>query len=52
MVGITAEQWADEPMDVRSATVRALLRVVVHPTTRRGPGFDPASVTIERRRRQ
>jgi DNA invertase Pin-like site-specific DNA recombinase len=52
MVGISAEQWADEPLDVRAATVRALLRVVVHPTTRRGPGFDPASVTIERRRRQ
>jgi DNA invertase Pin-like site-specific DNA recombinase len=50
MVGISAEQWADEPLDVRSATVRALLRVIVNPTTRRGPGFDPASVTIERRR--
>lgn len=50
LLGISAEDWQAEPLEVRSSTVRTLLRVVVMPTTRRGPGFDPAAVRIEKRR--
>jgi len=49
MAGIGWEQWDAEPVDVRAETVRALFRVVVLPAIRRGPGFDPASVRVERR---
>jgi len=49
MAGITREQWDAEPIDVRAETVRALFRVTVLPAVRRGPGFDPASVRVERR---
>ena len=49
MAGITREQWDAEPVDVRAETVRTLFRVVVLPAGRRGPGFDPASVRVERR---
>lgn len=49
MAGITRAQWDAEPIDVRAETVRALFRVVVLPAGRRGPGFDPASVRVERR---
>lgn len=49
MLGITQEQWDAEPLDVRSATVRALWRVIIKPATWRGPGFDPASVDLVRR---
>ena len=49
MAGVTREQWDAEPVDVRAETVRALFRVVVLPTGRTGPGFDPAGVRVERR---
>lgn len=49
MAGVTREQWDAEPIDVRAETVRALFRVTVLPATRRGPGFDPAGVRVERR---
>lgn len=49
MAGISREQWDAEPVDVRAETVRALFRVTVLPVSRRGPGFDPASVRVERR---
>lgn len=49
MAGITKAQWDAEPIDVRAETVRALFRVTVLPATWRGPGFDPASVRLERR---
>lgn len=49
MAGITREQWDAEPVDVRAETVRALFRVIVLPVGRRGPGFDPAGVKMERR---
>lgn len=48
-VGISREEWADQPVDVRSTVVRDLFRVVILPTARRGPGFDPATVQVERR---
>ncbi|GIH25995.1 serine recombinase [Acrocarpospora phusangensis] len=48
MHGIDDEGWEDTPLDVRSATVRALFRVVVLPATWRGPGFDPDSVQLIR----
>lgn len=46
MAGITREQWDATPIDVRSATVRALYRVVIHPVKKRGPGFDPSTVEL------
>lgn len=46
MAGVTREQWDATPLDVRSATVAALYRVLILPTTLRGPGFDPASVKL------
>jgi DNA invertase Pin-like site-specific DNA recombinase len=49
MSGISREQWEAEPIDVRAETVRALFRVTILPVTRRGPGFDPESVRVERR---
>lgn len=47
MAGITAEQWAETPIDVQATTVRALFRVIVLPATWRGPGFDTNSVRLE-----
>ncbi|MEV4371682.1 recombinase family protein [Nonomuraea sp. NPDC049637] len=46
MAGITREQWDSTPIDVCAETVRALFRVVILPVTKRGPGFDPASVEV------
>lgn len=48
MAGVSREEWDAEPVDVRCECVRALFRVVVHKTSRRGPGFDPESVALER----
>ncbi|MGW1682467.1 recombinase family protein [Saccharopolyspora sp. NPDC002376] len=48
VAGIDREAWDALPVDVRAAVVRALYRVVVLPATWRGPGFDPASVRLER----
>ncbi|MFG2899560.1 recombinase family protein [Streptomyces zaomyceticus] len=50
VAGITVDRWKALPLDVRSATVRALFRVVVLPTRQRGPGFDTTSVRVERKR--
>lgn len=49
MVGVGRDEWAAQPVDVRATVVRDLYRVVILPTSRRGPGFDPASVRLERR---
>jgi len=48
-LGMTREEWLDEPVDVRSTVVRSLFRVLILPTSRRGPGFDPESVQMIRR---
>lgn len=48
MAGISAQEWAELPVDVRSDTVRALFRVVVLPSVQRGPGFDVNAVRLER----
>lgn len=48
MAGITQERWEETPVDVRSATVRALYGVIVLPTARRGPGFDTDAVRVVR----
>lgn len=50
MAGVTLETWQSEPIDIRSATVEALFRVIVRPTTWRGPGFDAGSVDLVRKR--
>ncbi|MCI3277455.1 recombinase family protein [Streptomyces cylindrosporus] len=49
MVGISKDDWDVEPIDVRADTVRSLFEVVVLPTQKRGPGFDPASVNMLRK---
>lgn len=51
MVGITQEAFEAEPIEVQSATVKMLYRVIVLPATWRGPGFDPKSVRMIRRTR-
>lgn len=48
MQGITREGWDATPLDVRRATVRALVTVTVLPTSQRGPGFDASAVRVER----
>lgn len=46
--GIGREEWQSQPVDVRATIVRDLFRVVILPTAWRGPGFDTASVRMER----
>lgn len=48
VAGISREDWEGLPVDVRSSVVRATYRIVVLPTGKRGPGFDPNSVRMER----
>jgi len=48
--GFTKEQWDDTAIDVKSVVVKALFRVIVKPTMKRGPGFDESAVRMERRR--
>jgi DNA invertase Pin-like site-specific DNA recombinase len=48
-VGMTRREWLDEPVDVRATVVKSLYRVVILPTSRRGPGFDSSSVRMRRR---
>lgn len=50
MAGVDLATWQAEPIDIRSATVEALFRVIVRPTTWRGPGFDAGAVDLVRRR--
>jgi DNA invertase Pin-like site-specific DNA recombinase len=49
VAGMTLEQWAAEPLDIRSWTVKRLFRVTILPATWRGRGFDPACIGMERR---
>ncbi len=48
MAGISKEEWDDMPVDIQSDTVRALFRVVVLPTSKRGPGFDVDAIRLDR----
>ncbi|MDG9703728.1 recombinase family protein [Streptomyces sp. DH37] len=50
MAGVTRERWEKEPVDDRATVIAALWRIVVSPTAQRGPGFDPASVQLTRKR--
>lgn len=49
VAGIDRTQWLSRHIDVRSTVVADLFRVVILPTSWRGPGFDPSSVRLERR---
>ena len=49
LVGVSAEGWRQTPVDVRSTAVKTLFRVTLVKTAKRGPGFDPDSVVVERR---
>ncbi|MBX6769358.1 MAG: hypothetical protein IRY90_19770, partial [Actinomadura rubrobrunea] len=48
VAGIDRQAWEELPGDVRASVVRATYRVVVLPTTHRGPGFDPSAVRMVR----
>ncbi|WP_432193826.1 recombinase family protein [Streptomyces sp. bgisy027] len=48
MTGMSREEWSAQPVDVRATVVEDLYRVVILPTSWRGPGFDPSSVRLER----
>ena len=48
LTGLSLEEWADLPIDVRATVVKDLYRVVILPTAQRGPGFDTSSVRLER----
>ncbi|WP_416976639.1 recombinase family protein [Streptomyces sp. T028] len=50
LAGISREAWEDLDINVRAEAVRMLFRVIVHRTTQRGPGFDPDTVKLLRRR--
>ncbi|HEY6116291.1 MAG TPA: recombinase family protein [Candidatus Dormibacteraeota bacterium] len=50
LVGISREAWDQEDITVRSQAVKMLYRVIVYRTTQRGPGFDPSTVKLVRRR--
>lgn len=47
--GMDLERWRQLPLSRRRAAIAATLRVVVHPSTRRGPGFDESSVELRAR---
>ncbi|MFJ2002196.1 recombinase family protein [Streptomyces chartreusis] len=47
--GVSREDWLAQPIEVRATIVKDLFRVVILPTTWRGPGFDTSSVRLERR---
>lgn len=49
VAGISRHDWARLHVDVRSTVVSELFRVVILPTSWRGPGFDPSSVRLDRR---
>jgi hypothetical protein len=48
--GISRQAWSELPVDVRASVIGLLWRVIILPTGRRGPGFDPSSVLMQRRR--
>jgi DNA invertase Pin-like site-specific DNA recombinase len=47
MFGITRKEFAVLPLSRRRAVVRAVVRVTVLPSGRRGPLFDPSAVRLE-----
>lgn len=49
VAGIGRGEWKAKHIDVRSTVVSDLFRIVILPTSWRGPGFDPSSVRLERR---
>ncbi|NUP19897.1 MAG: recombinase family protein [Streptomyces sp.] len=49
IAGMGREEWSAQSVDVRATVVQDLFRVVILPTSLRGPGFDPSSVRLERR---
>ncbi|MFJ8140674.1 recombinase family protein [Streptomyces sp. NPDC096013] len=49
LAGIGREEWEAQPIDVRATVVRDLFRIVILPTSRRGPGLDTSSIRLERR---
>ncbi|MCQ9178489.1 recombinase family protein [Streptomyces sp. IBSBF 2953] len=50
LAGISREDWLNLDVSVRSQALKMLYRVIVYRTDRRGPGFDPSTVTLIRRK--
>jgi len=47
--GISAKEFAAQPLAVRRELVRATFGITVMPASRRGPGFDPRDVILSHR---
>lgn len=52
MVGISLEAWEQEDINIRAEVVTTLFRILVYRTSQRGPGFDPSTVKMVRRRQE
>lgn len=50
VAGISLEAWEQEDIAIRSEVVALLFRVIVFRTAQRGPGFDPSTVKLVRKR--
>ncbi|MFI1767447.1 recombinase family protein [Streptomyces sp. NPDC020800] len=50
LAGISLDAWHQEPIAVRAEVVRMLYRVIVYRTQQRGPGFDPSTIKLVRKR--
>ncbi|MFJ8153871.1 recombinase family protein [Streptomyces sp. NPDC094468] len=52
MAGISLEAWEQEDIAIRAEVVSTLFRILVHRTTHRGPGFDPDTIQLVRKKRE
>ncbi|MGW6911505.1 recombinase family protein [Streptomyces sp. NPDC054940] len=50
LAGISLDAWHNEDIAVRSEAVAMLFRIIVYRTSQRGPGFDPSTIKLIRRR--
>jgi hypothetical protein len=50
LAGISHEAWQAEDITVRSEAVGMLFRIIVYRTSQRGPGFDPSTIKLIRRK--
>ncbi len=48
VAGMSKEEWEDLPIDIQADVVRAVFRVVVLKSTKRGPGFDVDAIRVDR----
>lgn len=50
LAGISLKEWKDLDIALRSEAVAMLYRIIVYRAARRGPGFDPTTVKLARRK--